>query len=67
VEFLSERFCSIVPDGWRLWRGLAAVATERWAFAGRRVMTGIELVGLGLSIALVVYLFLALLKPEWFG
>jgi K+-transporting ATPase KdpF subunit len=30
-------------------------------------MSGIELVGLVLSLGLLVYLVLALLKPEWFA
>ena len=30
-------------------------------------MSGIELVGLIVSAALLVYLFAALLKPEWFS
>lgn len=30
-------------------------------------MTGIDFVGLAVSIGLLVYLGLALLKPEWFS
>jgi K+-transporting ATPase KdpF subunit len=30
-------------------------------------MSGVELVGLVLSAALLAYLFAALLKPEWFA
>lgn len=30
-------------------------------------MSGIELIGLGVAAGLLVYLTLALLKPEWFS
>lgn len=30
-------------------------------------MSGVEVVGLALSLALLVYLAVALLKPEWFA
>jgi len=30
-------------------------------------MSGTEIVGLGLAIGLLVYLTVALLKPEWFA
>ena len=30
-------------------------------------MSGSELVGLALSVALLIYLAIALLKPEWFA
>jgi len=30
-------------------------------------MSGFELIGLALSLALFVYLIVALLKPEWFS
>lgn len=30
-------------------------------------MTNIEIVGLAVSLGLLVYLFIALLKPEWFS
>jgi K+-transporting ATPase KdpF subunit len=34
---------------------------------GRLDVNGVELVGLVLSLGLIVYLFVALLKPEWFA
>jgi K+-transporting ATPase KdpF subunit len=30
-------------------------------------VTGMELLGLGLSAGLLVYLFVSLVKPEWFA
>lgn len=30
-------------------------------------MTGVEIIGLVLSVGLLVYLAIALLKPEWFS
>ena len=34
---------------------------------GRQAMNGSELIGLVLSLGLLVYLVIALLKPEWFA
>lgn len=34
---------------------------------GRTAVTGMELLGLGLSASLLVYLFVSLVKPEWFA
>jgi K+-transporting ATPase KdpF subunit len=37
------------------------------AIAGGPAMTGSEMVGLVLSVGLLIYLSIALLKPEWFS
>jgi len=45
---------------------VAARRTVR-ALDGRHAMTGTELIALLLSIGLMAYLIVALLKPEWFS
>ncbi len=37
------------------------------ALDGRQAMNGSEVIGLVLSVGLLVYLTIALLKPEWFA
>jgi K+-transporting ATPase KdpF subunit len=34
---------------------------------GREAMNGTELVGLVMSLGVLIYLLIALLKPEWFA
>ena len=45
---------------------LAAAGAKRSADGGQE-MNGPEIVGLVLSVGLLVYLTIALLKPEWFA
>jgi K+-transporting ATPase KdpF subunit len=45
---------------------LAIDCIERRAY-GREAMNGSEIIGLILSVGLLVYLAIALLKPEWFA
>ena len=52
----------------------AAFAVSSWLLIGaersahgRQAMNGSEIIGLVLSVGLLVYLAIALLKPEWFA
>ena len=54
--------------------GIAALfAVSSWLLIvlsdayGRQAMNGSEIIGLVLSVGLLVYLTIALLKPEWFA
>jgi K+-transporting ATPase KdpF subunit len=63
----SERFDGTCRDG-ELWRCVVAAPRRGHTIIhGITKMSGVELIGLVLSLLLFVYLFVALLKPEIFG
>jgi K+-transporting ATPase KdpF subunit len=61
-----ERFFDVVRCGIIRRVVLAIDCIERCAH-GREAMNGSEIIGLILSVGLLVYLAIALLKPEWFA
>jgi K+-transporting ATPase KdpF subunit len=62
-----ERFCHIGGCPWLWNNGLVVARPVGLAHGRQTAMNGTELVGLLLSLALLVYLAIALLKPEWFA
>jgi K+-transporting ATPase KdpF subunit len=46
---------------------VVAIASAVRPLDGREAMNGSELIGLLLSVGLLVYLTIAMLKPEWFA
>ena len=54
-------------DRCRVCRSDVAAGAARRPAARRPAMNGSEIIGLVLSVGLLVYLAIALLKPEWFA
>jgi K+-transporting ATPase KdpF subunit len=65
-EVCDERFRR-VDDGAGVCRVIVVVRRVVRRIDGRPVMNGSEVIGLVLSVGLLVYLVIALLKPEWFA
>jgi K+-transporting ATPase KdpF subunit len=64
--YKNERFVD-VRHSRAVCRFIMAARGSVRSFERREVMNGSELVGLVLSLALLAYLTVALLKPEWFA
>jgi K+-transporting ATPase KdpF subunit len=65
-EVNNERFRCLTVGPWFRRYIVVAHCRER-RIDGRSVMNGTEVIGLVLSAGLLVYLVVALLKPEWFA
>jgi K+-transporting ATPase KdpF subunit len=61
-----ERFFDVVRRGTFCRELMVVDSVERRAH-GRKTVNGSEIIGLVLSLGLLVYLAIALLKPEWFA
>jgi K+-transporting ATPase KdpF subunit len=59
-SWILSRSCELLPDQRRAGAALCTVD-------GGQDMTGIELIGLMISLGLLTYLIVALLRPEWFS